>query len=109
MGYSSEMMATVDIREPIPEKHSKALPPYNGYGSLADSAENCKHLVPRPPKKDFYKLISKGKIVLRFGTRFADCPGHAVSEENRYEAYEAASESSCTFTQLCLLGQSYFC
>ena len=27
------------------------IPPYNGYGSLEDSLQNCLHLVPEPPKK----------------------------------------------------------
>jgi hypothetical protein len=83
LGYSAEMMAPVDVREPVPEKRTRVLPPYNGYGSLEDSAENCKHLIPKPPKKDFYKLINKSKIVLRFGIRFMDSPGHKVSEDHR--------------------------
>merc|ERR1711865_875648 len=35
-----------------------ALPPYNGFGDNADSIENCKHLVPKPPKKDFHKAMN---------------------------------------------------
>lgn len=30
LGYSCEMMAPVDIREPVPVKSARTLPPYNG-------------------------------------------------------------------------------
>ena len=86
VGYSPEMMAPVDIREPLPSDRSSTLPPYNGYGTLEDSAQNCRHLVPKPPKRDFYKLINKSKIVLRFGTRFINKPGHEVPEDHRWVA-----------------------
>lgn len=83
MAYTTEMMTAVDTREPRPEQCVRALPPYNGYGSLADSAENCMHLIPKAPKKDFYKLSNKSKIVLRFGARFLNDALHPVSEDHR--------------------------
>lgn len=83
LAYPAESVAPVDIREPVPEQRGRVLPPYNGYGSLADSAENCKHLIPQPPRKDFYKLINKGNVVLRFGASFLGSPTHPVSLDHR--------------------------
>ena len=39
--------------------------------------------VPKPPKKDFYKLMNKDKIVLRFSTRFVETPTHQLSSSDR--------------------------
>lgn len=40
--------------------------PYNGYGSLEDSLQNCLFLVPEPPKKDYIKLMENEHKVLRY-------------------------------------------
>jgi len=45
------------------------LPPHNGYGSEEDSLENVKHLVPRPPRKDYIKLLKYDKVVMRFSAK----------------------------------------
>lgn len=42
------------------------IPPYNGYGSLEDSLQNCLYLVPEPPKKDYIKLMENEHKVLRY-------------------------------------------
>ncbi|KAJ3101596.1 EF-hand domain-containing protein 1 [Phlyctochytrium bullatum] len=42
------------------------LPPYNGYGSVEDSLQSCRHLVLQPPKKDFIKMLENEHKVLRF-------------------------------------------
>lgn len=42
------------------------IPPYNGYGSLEDSLQNCLYLVPEPPKKDYIKLLENQHKVLRY-------------------------------------------
>jgi EF-hand domain-containing protein 1 len=42
------------------------IPPYNGYGSLEDSLQNCLHLVPEPPKKDYIKLMQNEHKTLRY-------------------------------------------
>lgn len=39
--------------------------------------------VPKPPKKDFYKLMNKDKIVLRFSTRFVETSTHQLSSSDR--------------------------
>lgn len=46
-----------------------SLPPHNGFGSQEDSKQNCVMLVPKPPKKDFLKLMNKDQIVLRFSAK----------------------------------------
>lgn len=42
------------------------IPPYNGYGSLEDSLQNCLYLVPEPPKKDYIKLLENQNKLLRY-------------------------------------------
>lgn len=42
------------------------IPPYNGYGSLEDSLQNCLYLVPEPPKKDYIKLLENQNKTLRY-------------------------------------------
>lgn len=42
------------------------IPPYNGFGSLEDSLQNCLYLVPEPPKKDYIKLLENEHKVLRY-------------------------------------------
>ena len=51
MGYSPDLLEKVDITEPIVPLPKAAMPPYNGYGTLDDSKQNCIALVPKPPKK----------------------------------------------------------
>lgn len=52
---------------PQPKAHNKMeIAPYNGYGSLEDSLQNCLYLVPEPPKKDYIKLMENEHKVLRY-------------------------------------------
>jgi hypothetical protein len=51
LGYSPDLLEKVDITEPIVPLPKAAMPPYNGYGTLDDSKQNCIALVPKPPKK----------------------------------------------------------
>ena len=39
--------------------------------------------VPRPPRKDFYKLMNRDHIVLRFACRLVEAPGCTLSESDR--------------------------
>ncbi|XP_063079728.1 EF-hand domain-containing protein 1 isoform X2 [Engraulis encrasicolus] len=47
----------------------KVVPPYNGWGTLEDSLQNCLHLIPGPPKKDLMKLLENENKVLRYSVR----------------------------------------
>lgn len=51
LGFPAEALEALNIGEAIPPLPSPALPPYNGYGTLDDSKQNCIALVPKPPKK----------------------------------------------------------
>ncbi|XP_031437343.1 EF-hand domain-containing protein 1 isoform X2 [Clupea harengus] len=46
------------------KKH--VIPPYNGWGSLEDSLQNCLYFIPEPPKKDLMKLLENDHKVLRY-------------------------------------------
>jgi EF-hand domain-containing protein 1 len=76
----------LDIREPVPEAPKAPLPPYNGFGSLEDSAQSCTSLIPRAPRKDLYKLMNKDRVVLRFKCCFVDVGTSplALSDADRY-------------------------
>ncbi|CAH0691886.1 unnamed protein product [Spodoptera exigua] len=69
---------------PIPQDQSKEcisssmaereLPPWNGYGSYDDSAENCRTVEPKAQHRDFIKFLNKDRVgfdshVLRFAAR----------------------------------------
>lgn len=80
------MMAPLEMQDGHMEAEqppTAILPPYNGYGSLEDSAENCKHLIPRPPKKDYNKLFQKSNIVLRFEAQLVSQTSGFASEDDR--------------------------
>lgn len=51
LGYDAGLLEKIDITEPVVPLPKAALPPYNGYGTLDDSKQNCVALVPKPPKK----------------------------------------------------------
>ncbi|XP_035384680.1 EF-hand domain-containing protein 1 isoform X1 [Electrophorus electricus] len=51
------------------EYWKRVIPPYNGFGSLEDSVQNCLSLVPEPPKKNLIKALEKDHKVLRYAAR----------------------------------------
>lgn len=42
------------------------LPPHSGFGSLEDSEQSCRSLIPQPPKKDYMKMLENDGKVLRY-------------------------------------------
>jgi hypothetical protein len=43
--------------QPAFEPFTFTLPPYNGFGNEIDSEQNCKKLIAKPPKKDFFRYL----------------------------------------------------
>ena len=50
--------------------------------------------VPRPPRKDFYKLMNRDRIVLRFAVRLVAAPGCPLSETDRWAALNPSPTST---------------
>uniref|UniRef100_A0A665X2G0 EF-hand domain (C-terminal) containing 1 n=1 Tax=Echeneis naucrates TaxID=173247 RepID=A0A665X2G0_ECHNA len=46
--------------------YSQEIPPYNGFGSLEDSLQNCLSLLPEPPKRNVLKMLENDQKVLRY-------------------------------------------
>lgn len=52
----------VDLQEPIVEEaQERELPPWNGYGTFEDSAQNCITVEPKAPERDFKKFLKFDK------------------------------------------------
>lgn len=79
MGADDMMLSTIDVKESISSLPRPALPPFNGYGTLEDSLQNCLSLVPKPPRRDMHKLMNKDKIILRFTVRMVETDTHKHS------------------------------
>ncbi|XP_053140165.1 EF-hand domain-containing protein 1 isoform X2 [Hemicordylus capensis] len=56
----------VDVTKPPAEKVKQIIPPYNGYGFLDDSLQNCFSLIPQPPRKNIIKMLENDHKVLRY-------------------------------------------
>lgn len=79
LGLREEDLSAVEVKEPMTSLPRPALPPYNGYGTLEDSVQNCLSLVPKPPRRDMHKLMNKDKIILRFTVRMVETETHKHS------------------------------
>ncbi|XP_005502918.2 EF-hand domain-containing protein 1 [Columba livia] len=56
----------VEMEKKPPEEVPQVIPPYNGFGMLEDSLQNCFSLIPKPPRKDIAKMLENDKKVLRY-------------------------------------------
>ncbi|NXN13466.1 EFHC1 protein, partial [Indicator maculatus] len=56
----------VEIKKKPLEKVPQVIPPYNGFGILEDSLQNCFSLFPKPPYKDVIKMLENDHKVLRY-------------------------------------------
>ncbi|KAL2081357.1 hypothetical protein ACEWY4_023210 [Coilia grayii] len=69
--YGIEDFTPVQYRAAPAPRPARQVPPYNGFGSEEDSLCSCQGLLPKPPQKDFKKLMEKDRQglesnVLRF-------------------------------------------
>ncbi|CAD7701459.1 unnamed protein product [Ostreobium quekettii] len=83
LGLPEEALRSLDTTEPIPPCAKSALPPHNDYGTLEDTQQNCLSLLPKPPKKNFHKLMNKDSIVLRFRARMLETDRFKLSVADR--------------------------
>ncbi|KAM9495997.1 EF-hand domain-containing protein 1 isoform 1-T2 [Clarias gariepinus] len=72
--YYEQHHPEIPLKPVLPEKKpeqtwKRLIPPYNGFGSLEDSLQNCLTLIPEPPKKDLIKLLENDHKVLRYAAR----------------------------------------
>ncbi|XP_041127668.1 EF-hand domain-containing family member C2-like [Polyodon spathula] len=78
--YGLEDFTPVRYRASSGPRLEKKVPPYNGFGSEEDSLCSCLGLMPKPPQKDFRKMMEKDRHgldsnVLRFvATMITDSP-----------------------------------
>jgi EF-hand domain-containing protein 1 len=66
----------------VKPKPDHPLPPYNGYGSVEDSLGSCKHLVLKPPKKDFIKMLENENKILRYVAKMVS--KHKEDQDRRF-------------------------
>ncbi|CAF3034459.1 unnamed protein product [Rotaria sp. Silwood2] len=64
--FSVNNFEPINIQETRSEFPKMEIPPYNGFGSLEDSMQNCLRLQPERPKKDYVKLMENDHRVLRY-------------------------------------------
>ncbi|XP_076024088.1 EF-hand domain-containing protein 1-like [Genypterus blacodes] len=71
-GYYKKHFPEVEMKpiempkeEELPPR-KMVIPPYNGFGSLEDSEQNCLHLIPKPPTKNMLRTLHIDNKVLRY-------------------------------------------
>ncbi|XP_043918320.1 EF-hand domain-containing protein 1 [Protopterus annectens] len=57
---------SIDVSKKQLDEFKKEIPPYNGFGILEDSLQNCLTLIPKPPRKDVIKMLENDHKVLRY-------------------------------------------
>lgn len=78
-GVPMDYLTGVEVGEAMVPLPQMQLPPHNGFGSTADSAQNCISLIPKPAKRDLYKLMLNEKKILRYTARLIETPGKTLT------------------------------
>ncbi|XP_020849629.1 EF-hand domain-containing protein 1 [Phascolarctos cinereus] len=58
--------SAIDVSKKPPPAIKQELPPYDGFGFVEDSAQNCFALIPKTLKKDVIKMLTDEHKVLRY-------------------------------------------
>ncbi|XP_024522463.1 EF-hand domain-containing protein 1 [Selaginella moellendorffii] len=82
-GVTDDMLEPVAVQEKAPVLARMEVPPYNGYGSDADSMQNCISLIPKAAMKDFNKFLNNDGKIMCFSARFAEDANHRVIGPDR--------------------------
>lgn len=64
--YKMEQPSKITIPSGEAAPKQPEIPPYNGFGSLEDTVQNCLSLIAQPPKKDFIKMLENDNKTLRY-------------------------------------------
>ncbi|NWV07111.1 EFHC1 protein, partial [Ptilonorhynchus violaceus] len=64
--YGLKDFQPLDVNKKPLEKVPQEIPPYNGFGIIEDSLQNCLSLIPKPPRKDIIKMLENNLKVLRY-------------------------------------------
>ncbi|XP_062857167.1 EF-hand domain-containing protein 1 [Trichomycterus rosablanca] len=63
------LLKPLPMEKKTQQESRRVIPPYNGFGLLEDSLQNCFSLIPKPPKKDLLKLLENDHKVLRYAAK----------------------------------------
>jgi len=86
-GFEDAKLKAIDVSLPEPKAVKREAEAYNGFGSVEDTPA-ATSLIPKPPKKDFHKLMAKEKMVLRFVTKMMDSEGaSALSNSDKDRSF----------------------
>lgn len=58
-------------------------PPHNGFGSEEDSLGSCSALMPKPPKKNYHKMLNNDRKNLKFSAQPANDGGTKTMDPSR--------------------------
>eukprot|EP01018_Ginkgo_biloba_P008716 Gb_07640 [translate_table: standard] len=82
-GVADDMLEPVEVQEPQPVLPRMEMPPHNGFGTDADSLQNCISLIPKPPCKDFNKILCLDGKVLCFSAKFGEDQTRKVAPQDK--------------------------
>jgi len=74
-GLTDKDFVPIEQKEEVYVPPTRSLPPHNGYGGEEDSLGSFYSLVPKPPRRNYMKLLKFDKAALRFlGQMISDHP-----------------------------------
>eukprot|EP00928_Gymnodinium_smaydae_P013060 TRINITY_DN1475_c0_g4_i1.p1 TRINITY_DN1475_c0_g4~~TRINITY_DN1475_c0_g4_i1.p1 ORF type:complete len:598 (+),score=113.79 TRINITY_DN1475_c0_g4_i1:121-1794(+) len=90
--YTGHEQESIPMQQPETVQVVLADPPYTGFGTEEDSLASCRHLTPRPPRKDYTKMLSDMQKVLRFEAKMVTTKADDVKRRFIVAVYVADGE-----------------